>query len=100
MHSYQHDDHAQTKPLNEMPLDFAKEIVRLWRVFVKDLEMIIHKFTVSLTLQHRRRWHPEINAAKRVRTNDVTQRQIFVEKRTSGLEPGIFEFRRLNACLD
>lgn len=82
-----YDDHAQTKPLNEMPVDFAKEIVRLWRVFVKDLNnhTNLHFRPIGATAQTA--LASEINAAKRVRTNDVTQRQIAVGKETSRLEP-------------
>lgn len=82
-----YDDHAQTKPLNEMPVDFAKEIVRLWRVFVKDLNNHTNLQFRPIGATAQTALASEINAAKRVRTNDVTQRQIAVGKETSRLEP-------------
>ncbi|MEQ0600041.1 hypothetical protein ABLO02_11405, partial [Mycobacterium tuberculosis] len=82
-----YDDHAQTKPLNEMPVDFAKEIVRLWRVFIKDLNNHTNLQFRPIGATAQTALASEINAAKRVRTNDVTQRQIAVGKETSRLEP-------------
>ncbi|MET2793129.1 hypothetical protein ABXU95_20010, partial [Mycobacterium tuberculosis] len=70
-----------------MPVDFAKEIVRLWRVFVKDLNNHTNLQFRPIGATAQTALASEINAAKRVRTNDVTQRQIAVGKETSRLEP-------------
>lgn len=100
---HSHMMHAQDRrPVTQLPTydDHAPQTYYLFgkvhrhliqrfclRVFVKDLNNHTNLQFRPIGATAQTALASEINAAKRVRTNDVTQRQIAVGKETSRLEP-------------